>query len=42
MDEEALLAEMEVTGQAFDSLQEQNGKASDTRCESVTIIYTFI
>lgn len=26
MDEEALLAEMEVTGQAFDNLQEQNGK----------------
>jgi hypothetical protein len=29
MDEEALLAEMEVTGQAFDSLQEQNGMFDD-------------
>lgn len=26
MDEEALLAEMEVTGQAFENLQEQNGE----------------
>lgn len=29
MDEEALLTEMEVTGQAFDSLQEQNGMVDD-------------
>ena len=25
MDEQALIAEMEITGQAFESLQEQNG-----------------